>query len=65
MKKSKRDELIRLAEYHASYATETAERSHEFEGEVGDAYSAVSEAHNQLAKAFRKKAGVANVDDAE
>ena len=65
MKTSTRRELIRLAEYHAGYANESAERSHEFEGEMGDAYSAVSEAHNELAKAFRKKAGIVSPEDSE
>jgi hypothetical protein len=54
----KRDELIRQSEYHATTADQYAERSHETEGDVSDAYSAASEAHNQLATALRAEAGL-------
>lgn len=56
---SKEAEWKRLAIWHAETADQYAERSHEVEqGEISDGYSAASEAHNQLSRAFAKKAGI-------
>lgn len=55
-------EWQRRAEYHQRTANDYAEESHQWDGDVSDAYSSVSEAHNELARAFRKKAGIPEVE---
>lgn len=47
----------REARNHAELADEYAELSHDYEGDLADEYSAASEAHAGLSKAFAKKAG--------
>lgn len=61
---TKEAEYRRLAMRHAELGDDYAERSHEFEGELGDHYSSVAEAHQGLSKVFSKLSGE-RVDDGE
>lgn len=49
-------EWRRRAEYHLRTGNEYAEESHLWEGEIGDGYSGLAEAHHFLSQAFAKKA---------
>lgn len=53
-----KDEWKRKARYHAGAANDYATSSHEYSGEISDAYSALSEAHGAVSRAFAKKAGL-------
>lgn len=55
---TKEAEYRRLAVKHRQEGDDYAERSHEFTGEISDCYSAVAEAHHNLASVFLKLGGV-------
>lgn len=59
-----RDDRHRLMEWHRKQAIQYAERSHEFEGSISDGYSALSEAHQQTARAFADSIGLLIAYDA-
>lgn len=56
MNKSEHDALLRMAEFHRISANEYAEKSREAKSDICDGYWLLSEAHNNLAQALRKKA---------
>ena len=53
MKKSEREEIQRQARFHTDTANQNAERSHETNGEISHAYSSLSEAHYEMARALK------------
>lgn len=58
-------EYQRLAMVHGDMGDEYAARSHEFEGEISDHYSALAEAHRALSAGFSRLTGGTPPEDAD
>lgn len=52
----KAEQLTKQSEEHAAVADSYAKESHRWHGELGDAFSAASEAHRSLSTALSEKA---------
>ena len=53
---SNEKEYRRKADYHLQTGNEYAEESHQWEGDLGECYSALAEAHQAISQAFERKA---------